>query len=134
MLCAVQQGQRLLTNPLRGFTLLEVLIALSILAISSIAVMTQIGQSVRQIEQLELKTMALWIAENQITTMQITEQWPGTGRQSQALSVAHQRWVIDTQISTTANPMMRKIEVTVGINQAGQSMPMVSLVAFRGRR
>ncbi|MBL4827533.1 MAG: type II secretion system minor pseudopilin GspI [Spongiibacteraceae bacterium] len=117
----------------RGFTLLEVLIALAILAISSIAVVGQAGQSIRQLEQLELKTMALWIADNQIAVYQMNEQWPNTGHQSLSLDVLDQEWLVSTQVSATSDPMLRKIEVSVALDNGREPVDLLSLIAYRGR-
>lgn len=116
-----------------GFTLLEVLVALSILAISSTAVITQIGQSIRQIEQLEQKTVALWIAENQINSLNVAEAWPATGRQSKVLTVANQSWLISTEVSATRDPWLRKVEVSVATDDRRSSAALVTLTAYRGR-
>ena len=116
----------------KGFTLLEVLIALSILAISSIAVLTQTGQSISHLQQLQSKTMALIIAENQLNALQIGEQWPGTGRQSTPVSYVDREWLVTTEVTSTAEPWLRKIIVTVSADDHGDESPLVSLVGYRG--
>ena len=116
-----------------GFTLLEVLVALAILAISSIAVIRQTGQSLGQLQQLQQKTVALVIAENRLNAMRISEQWPGTGRQNQSVTFAGQQWQVDTEVSATSEPWLRKIEISVSIDNSRGQTPLVSLTGYRGR-
>ena len=53
----------------RGFTLLEVLVALAILALSAAAVLRQTQLGIKQQQQLELKSYALAIADDALATM-----------------------------------------------------------------
>ena len=51
----------------RGFTLLEVLVALAIFALIAASVLTASARSVRTASQLENKTLAMWVADNRLT-------------------------------------------------------------------
>lgn len=115
----------------RGFTLLEVLIALAILAIAVTAVIAQTGTSLYQLERLQQKNTALWIADNQVAYLRSTPQWPTTGHRSETLSLAGQEWQIDTEIESTSEPWLRKIEIEVGLKDSDTTL--VSVSAFRGR-
>lgn len=120
--------------PLRGFTLLEVLIALTILAISSMAIIRQIGQSTSQLQQLELKTMATMIADNRIAEYRIAEKWPEQGTDSTVASMAGHQWQINTEVENTSEPWLRKLTVSVSIEtDDGDSLPLTELVIYRGR-
>jgi len=113
-----------------GFTLLEVLIALSILAIASIAVIRQTGQSLNQLQRLELKTTALHIAENQITNYRIAKSWPSLGRRSDTVTLGAIDWSIRSEITATPDPLLRKIVVEVGLEDQA---PVVAMTAYRGQ-
>ena len=116
-----------------GFTLLEVLIALAVLAISSLAVLSQTGQSIKQLQLLEAKTMALWIAENQLNTLRASDQWPGLGRRSQRMSMVNQEWIISTEISATSEPWLRKVTVDVSTDVAGSEVALLTLTGYKGK-
>ena len=96
-----------------GFTLLEVLIALAILAISSLAVIGQSGQSVTQLQQLHLKTTAMVVADNQLAQLQAAPDWPGLGSQTLSLESGREQWRVTTSVTQTSDPWLRKIEVQV---------------------
>ena len=122
-----------LHNKPLGFTLLEVLIALAILAISSLAIINQTAQGLQQRQRLEQKTIALWVAENQLNSLRLVKDWPSIGRRSDSLRMADQSWKITTEISATADPLLRKIIVSVAAEGEGDSTELVSLTGFRGR-
>lgn len=58
----------------RGFTLLELLIALAVLAIVSVAVLGRGGDAARQQFGMEQRTLARWVAENEVAAMRL-EGW-----------------------------------------------------------
>ena len=59
---------------LRGFTLLEVMVALAVLAIALSAIMRAAGSATRNIEEVKLRTLALWSAENLLAEHRIREE------------------------------------------------------------
>jgi general secretion pathway protein I len=113
-----------------GFTLLEVLIALSILAISALAVLSQTGQSLSQLQQLSAKSSALYLAENQMQQLLSLEQWPPLGSQRNSIEQFQQQWQLDTNVSGTSDPLLRKITVTAG---STNTPLLIELVSYRGR-
>ena len=62
------------TRLTRGFTLIEVLVALAIVVIGMAAVMGAIPSSAKTVSYLRDKTFAQWVAENQIVTIRLSGQ------------------------------------------------------------
>jgi general secretion pathway protein I len=117
-----------------GFTLLEVLIALAILALSAAAVMRQTQLGVRQQQQLELKSAALWLADDSIAALNSLTAWPPLGRAQRTVEFRAQSWDVLTDVSDTPDPNMRKIVVSVNLSgQAEGQGSLVSFTTFRGR-
>jgi len=63
----------------RGFTLLEVLIALAVLAIGMIAVIGTAGTSTRTAAELKEETFAHWVAMNELASLRLSANWPSLG-------------------------------------------------------
>lgn len=118
----------------RGFTLLEVLIALAILALSAAAVLRQTQLEVQQQQTLELKSYALWVADDVLTLVMAQSQWPPLGRVEQEQTREGQSWRVITEVQTTPDPLLRKIEVSIAPAELGDSAPpLITLTAYRGR-
>ncbi len=97
----------------RGFTLLEVLVAMAILSLGMIAVFSGMSQSLNATTRLRDKTLASWIAINQITELQVTGEYPGAGNRSDQVEMASMDWVYAMQISNIPQIEMRRIDITV---------------------
>lgn len=118
----------------RGFTLLEVLIALAILALSAAAVMRQTQLGVRQQQQLELRSAALWVADDSIAALNALDAWPPLGRAQREVEFRGQSWTVLSDVSDAPGGMLRKIIVEVRASGGDEQLPpLVSLTTFRGR-
>jgi general secretion pathway protein I len=119
----------------RGFTLLEVLIALAILALSAAAVMRQTQLGLRQQQQLELKSAAVWVADDSVAALASMNAWPPLGRAQRTVEFREQNWDVLTDVSDTPNENLRKIVVSVNLSgQTAAGQPaLVSFTTYRGR-
>jgi|TARA_B110000908_G_scaffold2377_1_gene3222 general secretion pathway protein I len=115
---------------------LEVLIALAILAISSLAIIGQVGQSLSRVQQLQLQTTAIIVAENQMAVIQISPNLPSLGVKTNRVTLAGAQWLVQTDVSTTSDPWLRKVEVTVNYGDSLDSREtpaiLARLVSYRG--
>lgn len=113
-----------------GFTLLEVMIALVIFGVCALAILEQTSRSIHQQAQLEDKTLALWVAENNFASLRLQANWPNTGTSQTVVIHGQREWNIQQLVDTTANPMLRKI--TLHVSRKNQPAPLVSLSGFMG--
>ena len=124
---------------MRGFTLLEMLIAIAIIGVIGAAVSTTVGGVANQTLSLEQRTVANWIANNQMTRMRMLqrrEQQPlGEGKQQTRLVFADREWEVETQIKTTDHPWIRRVEVSVyqSSDEEGRQGPYGQLSGFFGQ-
>ena len=63
----------------RGFTLVEILVALAIVAVALAAGMRALAQSADSATALKARTLGLWVAQNRLAAAQIAAPWPGVG-------------------------------------------------------
>lgn len=121
----------------RAFTLLELLIALAVLAIVSVAVFGRGGDTVRQLGTLEEKTHARWLAEDAVTEMRLArlagDEPLGTGTERRRITRNDRDWRVVTETTKTSHPTLLRVEVAVYAISAGRDVgPLDTLTAFVG--
>ncbi|MBA1276274.1 MULTISPECIES: type II secretion system minor pseudopilin GspI [Pseudomonadaceae] len=97
----------------RGFTLLEVLVALAIFAIVAAVVLTAAGRSVSNAGRLEALTLAGWIADNRLTELQLQQPAPSIGREDRQLEFGGRQWQTLSEVETSGTPGLLRIRVWV---------------------
>jgi general secretion pathway protein I len=97
----------------RGFTLVEVLVALSILAIALAAVLRTVGQAGYTSIALNDRSQALWVAQDRLTLRQIEGAWPAPATTTGTTEWGGREWRWREQVSTTPNAGIRRVEVEV---------------------
>lgn len=96
-----------------GFTLIEVLVALAVLAIALAAVMRAMGQAIDVTSSLRDHDEALWVAQNRYAAHQMRRDWPSVDTTDGETEMGGKKWYWREQVSTTPEPKMRRIEITV---------------------
>ena len=86
----------------RGFTLVEVLVALAVLAIALAALMRAMGQAVDITASLRDHDEALWVAQNRYATHQMQHDWPAVDTIDGQSEMGGKTWYWREQVSTTA--------------------------------
>lgn len=112
-----------------GFTLIEVLVALAIVAFGLIAVFGQLSQSATAAVRLRDKTIAHWIAMNILTERRLLQQLPGPGTESDDIEMANMRWHYVITYSETGVEGMRRADVTVAFADDGEH-PVATATGF----
>jgi general secretion pathway protein I len=97
----------------RGFTLVEVLVALVIVAAGAAAVLSSLNTAAASAVYLREKTFAQWIAANRIAETRLLTNPPQNGTTEGELDYAGQRWHWRQQITNAAMPGLRRIDVSV---------------------
>jgi len=97
----------------RAFTLIEVLVALAILAVALAAGMRAVAQSADGATSLRLHTLALWVAQNRLAQAQLADPVPARGVATGDETQAGTRLAWRQTVTDTPNPAFRKIEIVV---------------------
>ena len=96
-----------------GFTLLEVMVALFIIALGLVAVIKTVTATTTNTVYLRDKTFAYWVAQNQITEIELTAVNPKIGFTDGEEKLAGQTWHWTRKIDKTEDPDTNRVEVTV---------------------
>ncbi|WP_043308290.1 type II secretion system minor pseudopilin GspI [Pseudomonas sp. ML96] len=99
----------------RGFTLLEVLVALAIFAVVAASVLSASARTLKTAARLEEKTFATWLADNRLQELQLADAPPSEGREQGEETYAGRRWLWQTEVQTTSEPEMLRATVRVAL-------------------
>jgi len=120
-----------LRRPAIGFTLVEILVALAIVAVALAAGMRALAQSADGASTLKSRTLALWVAQNRLANAQLADPWPSLGSGTGDAVQAGTRFVWRETVAGTPNPAFRKIEITVAEPQS-PDYALARLVGYIG--
>jgi len=117
----------------RGFTLIEVLVALAVAALGLAAVLAIVTNTANAAAGVRERTFAAWIARNRIVEIRTSGNFPSVDRTTGDLDYAGVKWkweqtVIQTQVQT-----MRRIEVRVRLADAADDAFLATVTGFVGR-
>jgi general secretion pathway protein I len=116
----------------RGFTLVEVLVALAILAVALAAAGRAVALSTNSVMDHKLRVLAGLVAENRIAELSARRGWPavGTTEGTERQAGLEFRW--RAEILATPHPQLRRIEVQV-LDPADTSHELRRLVGVLAR-
>lgn len=98
---------------MQGFTLLEVLIALAVLALSMGAVIKATSDYTGNQSYLRDRTLAMWVARNVLVRFQVEGEWLSVGERKGTEEMGNQEWRWMTRISQTEEAELRRLDVEV---------------------
>ena len=129
----------------RGFTLLEVLVAMVVLALSLGAVIQTAADYTLNQAYLRDRTFAEWVARNQLATIllegRLEKRWPSIGQQkgdvefpesNSDVSGREWRWVM--KVTQTPEEDLRRLDIEVfPLNADEDQSPLAVLSGFMGK-
>jgi general secretion pathway protein I len=118
----------------RGFTLLEVLVALAVIAFALASLIKVTGGGAANAAYLRDKTFAHWVAENRLAQMSTRKNfWPSTGTDDGEMEMAGREWFWTTRVKDTPDRDMRRIDVEVRLEDDEDLAPVAMLTGFAAR-
>lgn len=118
-----------------GFTLLEVLVAVAVIALTMSVFITGSARYADDAGYIQNKTLALWVARNRLVELQLVEPWPDEGREQEQVEMGGRDWIWRSEISTSPDPRVRRVEIEVfpvreGVRLEQDDDPMARLTGF----
>lgn len=101
----------------KGFTLLEVLVALTIVSLALGALISTSGTHASSAGYLKQKTIAHWVAMNEITQLQVQKEWPGKGDTKGSTPMAGTEWYWTRTVYETEDENSRQVEFRIYLDE-----------------
>jgi len=119
----------------RGFTMIEVLVALAIIAVALAASLRAVGMLANDEGELHRRLLAGWSADNALTEVHLIREWPDIGVQSFDCSQGNLPLTCTERVSATPNPIFRRVEISVTTpGRSGNLAQLVTVVANETNR
>lgn len=115
-----------------GFTLLEVMVALIIVALGMLGAIQAVSQSASNSGYMRDKTLAHWVAMNRLTQVRLQKTAPPVSKTSDEVEMGGRRWKWTMEVKQTAVETMRRIDVTVRPQEAPETTRLASVTGFYG--
>lgn len=96
-----------------GFTLVEVLVGLGIVAIALIAGLQASAALTRDAERQADRVLAQLCAKNSLAKIRLERQFPDVGESTTICHQAHRAFDVHLRVQTTPNPGFRRVDVRV---------------------
>ncbi|MGH8777655.1 type II secretion system minor pseudopilin GspI [Paraburkholderia sp.] len=132
---SARTGARRSSHASRGFTMIEVLVALTIIAVALSASLRAVGSLATGESDLHRRLLAGWSADNALAQLYLTHTWPEVGSQSFDCSQGNLELLCTERVSGTPNPLFRRVEVLVTMPGREDNLAeMVTVVANETNR
>lgn len=118
----------------RGFTLIEVLVALAIIATALFALSRVVGQTVNHTSYLDEKVIASWVAQNLIADIELYPDRVEPGTSKGTAEMAGREWPWERRVEATEDPDLKRVEISVSSEKYRKISPLVTMVTLAAIR
>ena len=106
----------------QGMTLLEVMLALVIMATSGVAVMNAASGALNSQAHLQNKTFALWVASNGLVELKLQEVWPSASWKQDTAEFAGSTWFLRYKTVETGDSSFKALDIEVSDVKDGRAL------------
>ena len=120
-----------MNKPTKGFTLIEVMVALAIIAIALSSLIKASGSHTNSAAYLKSKTLAHYVAMNEVAELQTKRQWPSLGTKEGSAEMANMEWFWTREVEKTGDQTgnIRSLKFTVYMDE-DRSRSVAQILAF----
>lgn len=117
-------------TPQIGFTLVEVLLALAVIAIALTALLKVTAQNIENTSRIKEKTISHWVAMQAVTMIQLNLLQINQNQEStQVTTMLGQKWYWRAKYTNTSVNSLQEINIAVSSKEIGPFRE--ELIAFR---
>ena len=114
-----------------GFTLIEVLVALMIIAVALGGAVKVMGSASVNASILSQRTFAQWVGLNQLSKVKLAGTWLKTGESKGDAEMANRKWVWVQKVIKTEIDDVNRLEIAVYLSpKTRESNPLANVVGF----
>ena len=117
----------------KGFTLIEVLVALGIVAIALMAGLRSTDALSKNATRQSTQWLAQICAENEFSRLRLSRQVPPVGESSASCLQAGLDLQVNLSVQVTPNPNFRRVDARVVQRNGSESTPLLQLSTVMGR-
>lgn len=99
----------------KGFTLVEVLVAVAVLSLVMVVLSQTMGATARAYTNINETRLGYLVAADKLVEMQVYQQWPKTGTHDDEVERNGRQWWVRTTISEGPYPDTRRVDIDVGL-------------------
>lgn len=113
----------------KGFTLIEVMLAIAIFSIAGVALLGTANTTAINTIILEEKLKAGWVASNQMTEVMLERKWPPRNNAKGDVEFAGQTWFWQQKVIKTTSDSMKAIVIEVRLDESDET-PISSVMSY----
>lgn len=118
-------------RPARGFTLIEVLTAVAVLAIAMAALISGMARYTDNAGRLRDRTLATIVAHNRLAEIELEPEWPAEGQSDGEVEFAGGKWTWKAEVKDTPDDQLRRVDLQVySADDEKEENSLVKLSAF----
>jgi len=108
-------------NKRKGFTLIEVMVAMAVFAIAGVALISSTSTHFTNLSLLETRMIANWVASNQLVEASLDESWPLKNNKKGKVELAGREWFWQQTIAKTNDKNMSQVSIEVRLDETDES-------------
>lgn len=112
----------MLTRHCKGFTLLEVIVALGIVSVGILGVSRAMSGHITTLSNTEQRVLANWVASNRLDSLRIARTQPVVGTVTGSESMGGRDWYYQQETEETADPLLYRVDVRVYADQTSEEV------------
>jgi len=115
----------------KGFTLIEVLVAMTILAVGVTALVSASGASAWRADYFRAREYGRWVASNALTELQVLPAWPDVGTKNVETEMGGRTWYVRTRTQKVEDPDLRRVDIEARLDRDAEGY-VYAVTAFVG--